>query len=82
MDLSASMGLTGSIKHEKVVAACDRVIHACKAKAMPCGISIGPGDLEYFKSWLAKGINFISCGDDISFLQMGARRVLECAGIK
>jgi 2-dehydro-3-deoxyglucarate aldolase/4-hydroxy-2-oxoheptanedioate aldolase len=79
MDLSASMGLIGNIKHEKVVAACDRVINACKTKAMPCGISIGPGDLDYFKSWIAKGINFISCGDDISFLQMGARRVLEYA---
>jgi len=78
-DLSASMNLIGEIKHEKVVAACEKVIQACSTRKMPCGISIGPADLEYFKSWITKGINFISCGDDASFVQLGSKRVLDYA---
>ena len=79
LDLSASMGLIGNIKHENVITACDKAIEACKKFEKPCGIAIGPMDLDYFKSWISKGVNLISCGDDISFIQMGSRRVLDSA---
>ena len=78
-DLSASMGLTGQIKHEKVLATCDGVIKICNKKKKPCGIAIGAGDLEFFKRWIKAGINFISCGEDITFIQMGAKQILDCA---
>ena len=78
-DLSASMGIIGQVKDEKFFAACDKVIKACKARGKPCGVSIGCGDLDYFKTWISMGIDFISCGDDIGFIQMGAKQVLDCA---
>jgi len=76
-DLSASIGRIGETSHPEVLALCDRAIARSKAAGKPCGVSVGPGDEEYVRMWLGKGVDFISCGDDISFMAMGAKRTLE-----
>jgi 2-keto-3-deoxy-L-rhamnonate aldolase RhmA len=75
-DLSASIGLLGNPTHAEVLKLCATVIARCKALGKPCGVSIGPGDQQVISMWLATGVDFISCGDDISFLAMGARSTL------
>ncbi len=76
-DLSASMGRLGDASHPDVLALCDTVIARSNAAGKPCGVSIGPADRENIRLWMGKGIDFISCGDDISYLAMGAASTLQ-----
>lgn len=76
-DLSASIGLLGAPTHPEVLKLCATTIARCKVAGKPCGVSIGPGDRQAISMWLATGVDFISCGDDISFLAMGARSTLD-----
>ena len=79
MDLTISMGITGQLKHEKFLTACDKVFNVSKAQNKPCGIAIGCNDMDYFKSWINKGLFLVSCGDDLGYLHFGAKRVLDNA---
>lgn len=76
-DLSGSIGRLGELKHPEVVALYDEIVAVCKAEKVPCGVSIGPSDREYIAQWLDRGVDFISCGDDISFLAAGAARTID-----
>jgi 2-keto-3-deoxy-L-rhamnonate aldolase RhmA len=76
-DLSASIGLLGDCTNTKVLALCDTVLSCCKNAHKPCGVSIGPQDTQAVDMWLEKGFDFISCGDDISFIAMGSRAILR-----
>ena len=76
-DLSASVGRLGDTSHPEVLALADTVIARSKAAAKPCGVSLGPADRDCIRLWLKKGVDFLSCGDDISFLALGARSVLD-----
>jgi 2-dehydro-3-deoxyglucarate aldolase/4-hydroxy-2-oxoheptanedioate aldolase len=40
------------------------------------GVSIGP-DTKTIETYKALGVDFFSCGDDISFLQQGARQTIS-----
>lgn len=75
-DLSGSVGLLGQVNHPTVMQLCRQVIAACKDAAVPCGISVGPGDREYIRHWVETGIDFIACGDDLSFLRQGSQEIL------
>lgn len=44
---------------------------------MTFGVSLGPDDKDSIKAWIRRGISFISCGDDISFIGMGAYETLR-----
>ena len=76
MDLSSSMGLLGQPLHPKVLEMGKRVIRAAKKKGIACGVSIGP-DRTFIKTWKDLGVDYISCGDDISFLHMGAQQTIK-----
>jgi 2-dehydro-3-deoxyglucarate aldolase/4-hydroxy-2-oxoheptanedioate aldolase len=76
-DLSGSLGLLSQIKHPDVLACCKKIIERCKAHGIPCGASIGPGDDGYIKFWLAGGVNFLFCGDDLSFVKTGVENTLK-----
>lgn len=76
-DLSGSIGHLGETTHPEVLSLSDTVIARCKAAGKPCGVSIGPGDPSYINLWLDKGVGFLSCGDDISFMAMGAKNTLK-----
>lgn len=74
-DLSASLGLLGKSMHPKVLQLGSKVIKAAKAAGKPVGVSIGP-DESVIGTWMGMGVDFISVGDDISFLQQGTARTL------
>jgi len=76
-DLSASIGKLGKLKDPEVVALYDKIVGACRRLSMPCGVSIGPGDEGFIREWIARGIDFISCGDDISFMAAGALKTID-----
>jgi 2-keto-3-deoxy-L-rhamnonate aldolase RhmA len=70
-DLAASVGLLGKSLHPKVLELGAQIIEAAKKAHKPVGVSIGPTE-EGIKAWQDLGVDFISVGDDISFVQMGA----------
>jgi len=83
-DLSASIGRLGKLGDPEVVRLYDEIVSVCKREGMPCGVSIGPGDRQFIREWIGRGVDFISCGDDISFMAIGAAQTMgwirECRG--
>lgn len=77
LDMSATLGCPGEVGGQKVKAACLEVLQKCKQKGIPCGISLGFKDLDLVKWWLDNGIDFLSCGDDLGFIQSESVRVLK-----
>ncbi len=76
-DLSASYGLLGKTRDPRMMEVYDHVAEVCKAHKMPFGVSLGAGDLESAREWLDRGIAFLSCGDDISYMDMGCRMTFD-----
>jgi 2-dehydro-3-deoxyglucarate aldolase/4-hydroxy-2-oxoheptanedioate aldolase len=76
-DLSGSVGLLSQTRHPQVLSLAKQTLAACKEAAVPCGVSIGPADTTYIDLWLSMGVDFISCGDDLSFIKMGAEATLR-----
>ena len=76
LDMSASLGCPGEIGGEMVKSACLEVLGKCKKAGIPCGISLGFKDLKLVKWWLDNGIDFLSSGDDLGFIQSESARVL------
>jgi 2-keto-3-deoxy-L-rhamnonate aldolase RhmA len=75
MDLSSSIGLLGKPLAPEVVELGVKTIKAAKRHGIPCGVSIGP-DATLINAWKKAGVDFISCGDDVSFLQIGAAKTI------
>ncbi|MGE4583687.1 MAG: HpcH/HpaI aldolase/citrate lyase family protein [Sphaerochaeta sp.] len=78
-DLSASISRLGDSLHPEVLALGRTVVQAAKRAGKPVGVSIAP-DEHVIRTWKEIGVDFISCGDDISFLQMGANRTFAMTG--
>jgi len=78
-DLSGSLGLLGQPQHPKVLEAIDRVITAARDAGVPMGIA-GPAEPDAVYAWLAKGVQFITLGDDQWFLMDGAQAAVS--GVK
>ena len=74
-DLSASIGRLGESMHPEVLALGEQIIAHARRAGIPVGVSIGP-DEKAIKTWMKMDLNFISVGDDISFLQQGVQRTL------
>ncbi len=64
---------------EKVLALANQVVKAAKKADKPVGVSIGP-DERTIRIYQEMGVDFISCGDDISFLHQGAKRTFAMVG--
>ena len=75
-DLSASMGILGQLMHPDIQGACRHFVERCKAHNIPCGASIGGGNLEYVNFWLNLKPNFLFCGDDLSFIKTGTESTI------
>ena len=71
-DLSASMGTLEDTHAPCMTPVYDRIAEVARKKHMPFGVSIGPDDNIAIQEWLARGIQVMSCGDDISFIAQGA----------
>ncbi len=69
-DLSLSLGRRG----DKLLAALEepiqRVLDACRARGIPCGLHIS--DLEWLAEWQRRGMQLLCYGSDIHFLLRGA----------
>ncbi len=76
-DLSASIGCLGRTRDPKARALMDEIAHKAKKAGKPFGVSLGPGDRESVREWVERGAVMIGCGDDLSFLNMGARDTLK-----
>lgn len=58
-DLSISYGVPGQREHPDVAAAMDRVLAACKANDVPCGLTTNAESVE---GYLADGYSFVTVG--------------------
>jgi len=75
-DLSASLGLLGNPVHPRVLEYAKRTIEKAKQKNIPIGVSIAPVP-SVIDIWKKLGVSFISCGDELSFMQKGAEETIE-----
>lgn len=73
-DLAGSMGLSRQITHPQVIAAADEVIKKTCKTEKSMGIAMGY-EPSAIKSWIAKGIHWISIGSDLSNLYTYSRQV-------
>lgn len=76
-DLSASIGHLEDTSHPEVLALYDRIENICKKRRKPFGVSIGPGNERVMKEWIERGVSFLSCGDEFSYLCMGSHNTLQ-----
>lgn len=76
-DLSASIGHIGHTEHPEAIALYQEIAQTCKAAGRLFGVSIGPNDRTAIQNWIKLGVNFISCGDDITFISNGTRDTIH-----
>src|SRR5216684_2148929 len=65
-DLSISLGVPGEFQHPKMVAAMDAVRETCDSRGIAPGTQTRTVALARF--WKERGMRFLGCGSDISFL--------------
>lgn len=81
-DLCAEMGIAGQYGHDKVRAAYDAVVAACRNNGKHLGMG-GVYDEELASQYIAKGARMILGGSDLSFLmQAGKARASFLRGLK
>ena len=71
-DLCLEMGIPGQLENERVVAAIDSVIGACKIHGKWPGLG-GVYGKELMKRYIARGMRFVLCGSDLSILLAAAQ---------
>lgn len=59
----------------EVLASCDRILEAAKARRMPFGMTAG--SREEVRQWHAKGATFMTLGSDFLFMRAGAEKMLR-----
>lgn len=76
-DLSASYGHLCDTRNPEMTPVYDRFAQLCRAAGMPFGVSLGAGDRASIRDWFGRGANFVGCGDDISYLDLGCRATFD-----
>ena len=76
-DLSASYGHLDNIRHPEMLSVYDDIVRVCRDANIPCGVSIGAQCHVTIDEWLARGLQYIVCGDDLGFASEGATRTLN-----
>lgn len=75
LDLSGSMGMLGNTGSPEVEGAVQKVLAACKAKGMPCGIiTVAP---EQANERIAQGFTNVIVGIDVLLFHGAARATLD-----
>jgi len=77
-DLSASHSHLGDQPHPEVQEAIDRVFDASVAAGVATGVHMGSG--KTIMDRVEKGYNFITVGNDLSFVKAGAMEILKQLG--
>lgn len=75
-DLSGSMGILGQMRDPALLRMFDHIASVCKAHHKPFGVAIGPNE-QNLREWIDRGIVFLNCGNDIAFINLGARKTLS-----
>lgn len=75
LDLSLSIGKLGQYSDPEFIELTDRVIHICKEKKIPFGISTGRYS-DFLKYWIDNGASFVSVGNMYDFFISGSRNLL------
>ncbi len=65
-DLSISMGIPGDFQNPRLTEAIELIRDTCEAKGVAPGIHTRTMPLARF--WKERGMRFLSCGSDVSFL--------------
>ncbi len=65
-DLSVGLGIPGQTSHPKEVEAIDKVLNVCRKNDVIPGIHMS--DLKMLKSWIEKGMRFVSYSSDVDLL--------------
>jgi 2-keto-3-deoxy-L-rhamnonate aldolase RhmA len=65
-DLSISMGIPGDFQNPRLIEAVERISETCEQKGVAPGIHTRTMGLAKF--WKERGMRFLSCGSDVSFL--------------
>ncbi len=76
-DLSFSLGCRGDMWDKKVLNHIDTIIKTSKERGVIVGISLGNSDMPFVKEMVQRGIDFLSCGDDISFIAQGSSQTIS-----
>jgi 2-keto-3-deoxy-L-rhamnonate aldolase RhmA len=71
-DLSVELGVAGQMDHPQVDGAYRRVIDACRAQGKAIGIGGLGGRPDLIQRYQELGANYVSTGNDISFLSAAA----------
>jgi 2-keto-3-deoxy-L-rhamnonate aldolase RhmA len=66
-----TLGISGELKHPRMVEAYERVIAACRKHGVAPGVHLM--DMEWAKEWIGKGVRFLTYYPDIRFLMDGAK---------
>ena len=69
-DLALSMGTPGEDLLGELEAPIQRVLDACLARGLPCGIHIA--NLDWLAEWQRRGMQLICYSTDLNFLREGA----------
>ena len=77
-DLSGSMGILAQMRHPELLAMFDHITTVCRKKGKPFGVAIGPHQ-PTIEEWVKRGICFLNCGNDIAFINVGARQTINFA---
>jgi len=74
-DLSLSLGISGELKHPRMVEAYERVIAGCRKHGIAPGVHLM--DMEWAKDWIGKGMRFLTYYNEIRFLMEGAKNAAK-----
>jgi 2-keto-3-deoxy-L-rhamnonate aldolase RhmA len=74
-DLSVSLGIPGELTHPLEIEHIDKVIAACTKYGVASGIHTG--NLDELKSWMEKGMRFITWSGDIGMILDASRNALN-----
>lgn len=73
-DLSQTLGLPGDPNAPEVVKYVERTLEICRRVNMPCGVH--SFDVAGCRSWLQKGMRFMACGNEVTWLVDSAQKAV------
>ncbi len=76
-DLSASYGHLCDTRNPEMFPVYDLFAEKCRKVGKPFGVSLGAGDRTSILDWARRGANFIGCGDDIGYMDLGCRSTFQ-----
>jgi 4-hydroxy-2-oxoheptanedioate aldolase len=65
-DLSQTLGIPGDAGHPEVVKYVERALETCRRANVPCGVHTF--DVESAQRWIQKGMRFMACGNEVTWL--------------